>query len=201
MKLKMILALTIVCFVSALLLAKVYQLTDSKIKKDITETGISSLLDASFPGMKEYKDIPRKPGFYGIYDGAGKTIGIARFTEKLTDTVWNIVDTAGITGGIICRVFPNGYNGPFEMFVAIAMDSSVIGISFSENLKETPGLGTKIKDLWFKSQFIGKKPGEVLLSSEGGKIDAITGATVSSNAVITGVKEAIEKYSYFLTKN
>lgn len=200
MKLKMILTLTIVCCVSAFLLAKVHKVTSDKIAKNKTSDPLVYLISASFPNMKEYKAMLQNPGFYRVDDGAGKVLGIVKFTEKLVDTVWNIIDTSGVMKGIVCRVFPTGYSGPVEMFVAIGTDTSVIGVIPSGDIQETPGLGTKIKDPQFKNQFIGKKPEEILLSSDGGKIDAITGATISSNAVVNGVKKATEKYGKYLVQ-
>jgi Na+-translocating ferredoxin:NAD+ oxidoreductase RnfG subunit len=45
----------------------------------------------------------------------------------------------------------------------------------------------------FLDQFTGLDPGEAVLRSEGGEVDAITGATVSSRAVVNGVREAVER--------
>ncbi len=54
-------------------------------------------------------------------------------------------------------------------------------------------MGAKIVEDSFLSQFKGLSMDEVALSRDGGKVDAITGATISSSAVVEGVKEAILK--------
>ncbi len=52
---------------------------------------------------------------------------------------------------------------------------------------ETPGLGAKITESFFTDQFNGVAVSDLMLSKDGGAIDTITGATVSSQAVIDGI--------------
>ena len=56
---------------------------------------------------------------------------------------------------------------------------------------ETPGLGAKIIETAFTDQFIGVAQSDLMLSNNDGAIDAITGATVSSQAVIDGIQAKI----------
>jgi electron transport complex protein RnfG len=58
---------------------------------------------------------------------------------------------------------------------------------------ETPGLGAKITEDEFLVQFEGKNLGELALRREGGEIDAITGATISSKSVVKIVREKLEE--------
>lgn len=200
MKLKMIVVLTLVCVVSAFLLAKVFQVTNIKIEKNKIDSRMLSLLETSFPYAKEYK-ISSGDFACTVYDSGNKVVDIVKFVEKMRDTVWSMVDTSGVQKGIVCRVFPRGYSTNIETFVGINEDTSIIGIRTAtpaEGLKETPGLGTKINELWFKHQFIGKKLVDMRLKKDGGNLDAITAATISSRAVVKGVKEAINRYSHFL---
>jgi electron transport complex protein RnfG len=61
--------------------------------------------------------------------------------------------------------------------------------------KETPGLGDKIKEDKFRNQYKGKgvENLEIVKTPTEEKIQAITGATISSKAVTDGVREAIEE--------
>jgi electron transport complex protein RnfG len=68
-------------------------------------------------------------------------------------------------------------------------------------LKETPGLGIKVREDWFRDQFRGKKSEELLLKKDGGELDAVTAATISSRAVVNGVREGIERYVQHLTES
>jgi len=93
--------------------------------------------------------------------------------------------------GYNIKVSPNGYGGAVEIMVGIAVTHELTGIEILEQT-ETPGLGTKITEEAYKSQFIG-------LSTDGSAtVDTIAGATVSSEAVNTGVRAATTLYEDFL---
>jgi len=70
-------------------------------------------------------------------------------------------------------------------------DGTIAGISVLDH-KETPGLGTKMTEPGFKGQFTGKNPGEFMLKvkKDGGQVDAITAATISSRAFCDAVQRA-----------
>ena len=60
--------------------------------------------------------------------------------------------------------------------------------------KDTPGYGEKVIDVpEFRESFVGVGLDGLVLKSEGGQIDGITTATLSSIAVTTGVREMVEK--------
>jgi electron transport complex protein RnfG len=70
-------------------------------------------------------------------------------------------------------------------------DGTIINISVLEQ-KETPGLGTKMTEPGFKDQFNEKNPAEFQLKvkKDGGPVDAITAATISSRAFCDAVQRA-----------
>ncbi len=87
----------------------------------------------------------------------------------------------------------HGYGGAIDILVGVKPDNkSLQGIKIITQ-QETPGLGAKIINASFLDQFKGVPVNEVDLTRNGGKIDAITGATISSTAVVKGVKKAIMK--------
>ena len=59
---------------------------------------------------------------------------------------------------------------------------------------ETPGLGTKVTEPKFRDQFKSKEGNDLKLKKDGGSVDAITAATISSRAVANGVHEGMEWY-------
>ncbi|NIA11362.1 MAG: FMN-binding protein [Nitrospiraceae bacterium] len=59
--------------------------------------------------------------------------------------------------------------------------------------KETPGIGSKVQKPEFTAQFTGVGPDGLALRSEGGQIDGISGATLSSKAVTNGVHNIVEQ--------
>lgn len=89
-----------------------------------------------------------------------------------------------------------GYNGKIELIVGFLLDGTINGYKVIDQ-KETPGLGTKITESKFSSQFVGINPGEVefKVKQDGGDIDAITSATISSRAVVDAIQKAFDVYN------
>jgi len=91
-----------------------------------------------------------------------------------------------------------GFSGRFDLMVGFKPDGSINQIVVLDQ-KETPGLGTKMKEAKFKDQFnslniasIASK--ELKVKKDGGSIDAITAATISSRAFCDGVQKAYSLY-------
>lgn len=76
-----------------------------------------------------------------------------------------------------------GYSGLVKIMVGFNPDGSIKNIVVLEQ-KETPGLGTKMKGDKFLRQFRGKNPSEfnVMPIKDGGDLDALTGATITTRA-------------------
>lgn len=87
------------------------------------------------------------------------------------------------------------FSGSFTVMVGIRPDGTLIETSVLEH-RETPGLGTKMLDPKFKNQFPGKNPGtnKIKVKKDGGEIDAITAATISSRAFCDAVMRAFNAY-------
>ena len=104
--------------------------------------------------------------------------------------------TAAYKGDAGCaiQVTPSGFNGAVTMMVGVDNDGKVTGISIISHT-ETAGLGavaaadTEAGES-FRSKFIGKS-GSVSVTKDGGEVDALTGATITSRAVCTGVNAAL----------
>ena len=91
----------------------------------------------------------------------------------------------------------SGYGDKIGMVVAINMaDESLRGIAVTTH-KETPGLGAMAKDdPSFAAQFVGQSiTAPFGVTNDGGSISALSGATITSRAVCTGVNAAIESYN------
>lgn len=94
--------------------------------------------------------------------------------------------------GYTVKTNPKGYAGGIEMLTGFKLaDKSIEGITII-NQTETPGLGAKSAESDFQDQFKGKdgsQPIKVIKSGSAvdNQIDAITGATITSNAVVNGV--------------
>ena len=86
------------------------------------------------------------------------------------------------------------YDGDLEVSVGIAADGTVTGIEML-SISETAGLGMKADEADFKDQFKDKKVEKFSYTKSGesgdDKIDAISGATITTNAVTNAVDSAL----------
>lgn len=97
--------------------------------------------------------------------------------------------------GYAVEVRPNGFGGAITMMVGVGTDGKVLGISVVSQA-ETAGLGAVCAAATsageaFRGQFAGQS-GSVAVTKDGGEIDAITGATITSRAVTVGVNAALD---------
>jgi electron transport complex, RnfABCDGE type, G subunit len=102
----------------------------------------------------------------------------------------------GDTCGYTFKTVPKGYGGTIEVLIGIDTQGTVTGVDIG-NQNETPGLGTKAKDEKFKGQYTGKNAQLSVIKSgtpKDDEISAISGATISSRAVTSGVNEALKYY-------
>lgn len=97
--------------------------------------------------------------------------------------------------GTAVKTYTNsGFGGQVWLMVGFNPDGTIANYSVLEH-KETPGLGSKM-DVWFakdgKGNIVGKNPGTTGLkvSKDGGDVDAITAATISSRAFLDAVNRA-----------
>ncbi len=95
----------------------------------------------------------------------------------------------GESAGYCFEVNTAGYGGNIKMMVGINADGTVRGIGIVE-MSETAGLGSRISDGEYLSQY-GGKSGTLTVSD----IDVITGSTVSSKAVMNGVNDALAVFA------
>ena len=98
----------------------------------------------------------------------------------------------------VAEVIYGGFdNDPFQEKTYI---NTVSGYKVIHS-NETPGLGTKVSEPRFKEQFAGIRPKKHLfkVKQDGGEIDAVTAATISSRAVIDAIQKAYDAYNKFST--
>ncbi len=97
-------------------------------------------------------------------------------------------DAAGQSVGFVSQVTAIGFGGPIEVTVGMDMSGSIVAVQVGGgDFAETAGLGSKTKDEEFTGQFAGKS-GLLVLKKD---IDSVTGASVSSGAVVSGVNQAL----------
>lgn len=92
--------------------------------------------------------------------------------------------------GYVVSVAPSGFGGNIEMMVGVSNDGVCTGVSIVK-MSETAGLGANASKVDFRAQFEGLS-GTLAVTKDGGVIDALTGATITSRAVTSGVNAALE---------
>ena len=178
--LNMVLTLFLVAAIAALALGGVYTVTKEPIaiaKQKKLEAAIKAVLP-EFDTIQtvKVKDINGDDSLTFYYASMGtQAVGAAikTFTMK-------------------------GFSGRIELMVGILEDGTINNTAVLSH-KETPGLGDKmdIKKSDFPAQFIGKNPESFKLkvTKDGGDVDAITAATISSRAFCDAVKRASDTYN------
>jgi len=96
--------------------------------------------------------------------------------------------------GYAVEVTPGGFDNTITMMVGVDYDGKVLGISIISHT-ETAGLGAVAAASTpagesFRGQFVGQS-GSVSVTKDGGSMDAITGATITSRAICDGVNAAL----------
>lgn len=116
---------------------------------------------------------------------------------------YKALDESGNLIGYAVSSASRGYGGDVKVMTGInAEDGSVIAINVYDNSGETPGLGVNTSGEKFTSQFAGLSSGTgVTVDKDAGKnpdsvaVDSVTGATISSRAVVDAVNQAFDAYN------
>jgi len=100
-----------------------------------------------------------------------------------------------LVGTAISSITKKGFSGEIKVMVGFKPDGSIHNSSVLDHA-ETPGLGTKMDLPKFKDQYMDKNPADfnVKVTKDGGGIDAITAATISSRAFSDAVQRAFDAY-------
>jgi Na+-translocating ferredoxin:NAD+ oxidoreductase subunit G len=170
----MVVTLFVITLIAGLALGGVYNATKEPIalaKKAKAEAAVKAVIP-EFDELKTYKVL--------AVDG----------TDSL---IFNDGFKAGELVGTAIESFSNmGYDPTqIRVVVGFSADGKILNTSVVQH-KETPGLGTKMKDEKFKAQFQNKDLGtfKLLVKKDGGSVDAITAATISSRAFCDALNRA-----------
>ena len=100
--------------------------------------------------------------------------------------------------GYTFKIKVNGYGGEIEFITGISVDGKITGINVL-NHAETPGLGANAKKSYFSNSFKNKPVGSELTAVKDPKgdneVQALTSATITTNAIVDGVNTIREIYN------
>ena len=103
-------------------------------------------------------------------------------------------DANGTFQGAAVKTSEGGFGGKIDMMVGFAADGTIKGTSVLSHT-ETPGLGANMTGK-FKDQFVDKNPAsyKLTVTNDGGDVDAITAATITSRAFSKAVDKAYQAF-------
>ncbi len=177
----MTLTLFIITAVAATLLGFVYNFTKdpiAQVKKEKLKASINLVVPGADKGTVVEKSVMPEEGKDSLY-----------FYEVIVNDVK--------IGTAVKTYTDKGFAGRFTVMVGFDTVGNIIDNDVLEH-KETPGLGDKTAKSKsnFNSQFIGKNPGtfKLQVKKDGGDVDAITAATISSRAYCDALQRAFNAY-------
>jgi electron transport complex protein RnfG len=173
----MVIVLTAISVVSALALAFTY----SSTKDAIAQVQVKRTLKALQQVLPEFDNDPPQEKIV-LEKGEFKDIEIYP-AKKDGKTVGTAVQTYS----------DNGFGGRVSLMVGFDTANKILNVSVLKH-NETPGLGTRMTESRFKDQFKGKDPAvfKIKVKKDGGEVDAITAATISSRAFCAAMNRAYQ---------
>lgn len=166
----MLLSLGLVGIMSAATLAAVYNVTATPISRAAEKARVEAIAQVLPP-----------------FDNLATPIGGSEGT-----TVTPAYKDNELVGAAVQSYTENGFSGHFDVMVGFDADGAITGYQILSH-SETPGLGAKMEE-WFKSEEADRsvlgKTGEINVKADGGDIDAITAATITSRAFADAVNRA-----------
>lgn len=166
---KVLLKLVIMSIVAAAVLGAVYIPTQEQLKIYEEQQRQLALIDV-MPGADHFEPVLSDGDvlYYQAFDADNNLVGYSFFQDQ------------------------SGSQSVITLAGGIDTDYKITGIKIMSHA-ETPGLGAKIVESAFTDQFKGVAESDLMLSKNGGAIDAITGASISSQAVIDGILSKIDE--------
>ena len=164
---KLIVVLTLIMICSATGLTYLYQVTSPIIEAHAQKKKKEAILKV-LPGAKEYEEVTKNGlTLYKGFDDAGNEVGYA-------------FENSG-----------QGFQSVLKIMVGLDLKNKKLLKVKILNQAETPGLGARITEQQFKSQFEGKSFADSFTAKK--DVDSISGATISSQAMSDVIKNAIKQ--------
>lgn len=179
-------SLLIITLVAGLLLGLVYEITKNPIAKEQQKAKEEAYKEV-FIDADSFEEI--------VLDGQSNREFKKQGWDAVIDEAMKVFDKDKNEIGYVLTVTDHeGYGGDIQFAMGVRSDGTLNGISFLA-LSETAGLGMKAKEDEFKGQFTNKNVESFTYTKNGAvaeeEIDAISGATITTNAVTNGVNAGL----------
>lgn len=184
-------SLMLITLIAGLLLGAVYEITKEPIRKE-NQKAKEEAYKAVFADADAFEDVKIDE------DKVAKALDEKGLDATINEAM-KVLDKSGQQIGYVLTVTDHeGYGGDIQFAMGVQSDGTLNGISFL-SISETAGLGMKAKEDAFRKQFEGKKTDRIVYTKNGAKadneIDALSGATITTNAVTNGVNAGL----YFIS--
>lgn len=196
--LKNCLALFVITLVAGVSLAFVNEVTKEPIAKAQDKARLEAY-EVVYPNA-EFKVMDNSDE---ILKASSKSLEKENLSQCSVDDVLAATDKNGnLIGYVFSATSPSGYGGDIKVAIGVSNKTNKITGFTVLSHSETAGLGAKATEDEFKSQFIGKSANGINYTKNGAandtEIDALSGATITSNAVCEAVDSALAVYNYQL---
>ena len=140
------------------------------------------------PIIQEQKIASVKENLEKIYPNGEefKALDVSLSDYDALDAVYE-ADKGGSAEGYIYETSAQGYGGEVKTLIALDKDGTYKGLEIIDCSTETKGIGDQVAGEAFISSVVGKNIGD--------SIDTISGATISSTAVVEGIEQATQHYN------
>ena len=189
---KPVIILLVITLVAGLALSGVYVMTKDTIEENKAAANKAALMQVLPEAADFTTDADLQARLAAQGDSYNPSFGGAKIQGAAVG-----VDASGNVVGYAVTVFnSDSYDGGLTLVVGIRADGTVNSISFTE-LHDTAGMGMKCGDPEFKDQFNNVKVEKFTLNKAGGSteddvIDSVSGASMTSGAVVNAVNAALD---------
>lgn len=184
--------LLVITLVAGLLLGLVYQITKDPIAEQEAKAKQEACKEV-FADAASFENVELADIDMASWNGQG-------YAKETVDEVMSAQDASGnLLGYVVTVTTKEGYGGDIQFTLGIRLDGTVNGISLL-SISETAGLGMRAEEV-LKPQFADKNVEKFEYTknkaTSENQIDAISGATITTNAVTNGVNAGLY---YFQTE-
>ena len=180
-----------ITLISGLCLGVVYDVTKAPIEQ-ATIAANNKTYQEVLSAASSFTDVEGSEAVVAELNTSGE---LAVYGGVAVESVLEGTDASGAVVGYVVNSLSNdSYGGAVKISVGFDAEGTITGVGIRE-ISDTPGLGLKAKDAAFKDQYIGKNADSLVVNKMGAsaenEIDAISGASITSNAVTNAVNAAL----------
>lgn len=182
--------LCVITLIAGLLLGAVYEITYDA-REEQKEASRIKAYKTVYADANDFKELDID---VAIFKETLKEQGITEKNVVIDNVIEALSSTNEVLGYIVNVTAKEGFSGDISFAVGIDKELKVKGVSML-SISETPGLGMNAANSEFLDRYVVDRDGMFIVNKlsdvEGTNIDAISGATITSNAVTKGVNTAV----------